>query len=313
VALIGAPGDLGGSDNRGAARGPAALRDAGLAAALQRQHYAVIDRGDIAGFATTGGRTIDGCHHLIEVADSCRRVRDTVAASLDAGEVPLLLGGDHSLAMGSLAAVARHSAERNKPLFVLWLDAHADFNTPASSPTGKLYGMPAAVAVGEGHDLLLNLGHATPMLEIARIAQVGVRSIDPLEEVRIAERGLAVFRMTEVRRRGMQAVMDDALAPAVRSGAHLHVSFDIDFLDPAVAPGVSLAEADGPSLEEATTCMAAIAATGLLGSFDVVEMNPRFDPNGTTAKRVVGLLESAFARADSGVKPRSRSAATGAE
>jgi len=249
----------------------------------------------VRGLVNAPGATVDGCHHLHEIAGNCRLIRDEVAASLASGECPLLIGGDHSVAMGSLAAVAKHCDSKGTPLFVLWLDAHADFNTPDSSPTGKLYGMPVAVATGEGHPALTRLGHAVPMVDIARVAQVGVRSIDPLEEARIHARGLQVYRMTEVRSRGMASVIADALAPVRAAQGHLHVSFDVDFLDPSVAPGTGLHEPDGPSFDQAAACMEAIAATGLLGSFDLLELAPKADSSGVTARRVIDLVGCAFA------------------
>lgn len=293
VSLIGAPFDLG-SGGKGSADGPAALRQAGLATVLQAQGRCVIDRGDAPGIVNVPGATIDGCHHLREVEASCRAVRDAVAAALAAGDLPLVLGGDHSLAMGSIAAVARHCAVTRRPLFVVWLDAHADFNTPQSSPTGYLYGMPVAVVTGEGRPELTALGHAVPMLDIRHIAQIGVRSVDPLEDERIVARGLRVYRMPEVKQRGMAAVIAEALEPVRRAGGHLHVSLDIDFLDPGVAPGVGLAEPDGPGFDDAARCLAAIGATGLLGSFDLLELSPSHDPAGVTAGRVIDLVARAF-------------------
>jgi arginase len=295
VALIGASFDLG-SGGKGSADGPAALRRGGLADTLHRSGLRVIDRGDVK-VVNTPGPTVDGCHHLGEVVTSCRAVRDEVARALAAGELPLLLGGDHSLAMGSIAAIARHCAALRRPLFVLWLDAHADFNTPDSSPTGYVYGMPVAVVTGEGHPDLLALGHAVPMLDLRHVTQIGVRSIDPLEEERIRDRGLRVYRMSEVRRRGMAAVIAEALEPVRRAGGHLHVSLDIDFLDPAVAPGVGLAEPGGPDFNEAAACLSAVHATGLLGSFDLLELSPSHDPSGGTTARVIDLVARAFAAA----------------
>lgn len=293
VALIGAPTDLG-SGRTGAARGPSGLRDAGLAAALHGLGCAVSDRGD-APVVNRPGRTVDGCEHLHEIAASCAAVRDAVGAALADGQVPLLMGGDHSLAIGSLAAVARHCATQRRPLSVLWLDAHTDFNTPDSSPSGKIYGMPVAVAAGEGHPALAGLGHAMPMIAVDRFATIGARSIDPLEAERVRARGLRVYTMADMRRRGIEAVTAEALARTVREGAHLHVSFDVDFLDPEVAPGTGLHEPDGPSLAQAASCLRQVAETGLLGSFDLVELAPAADPSGVTARRVIGLVEQAFA------------------
>ncbi len=303
MSLIGAPADYG-SGGKGAALGPAALRQGGLALALSQGREPALDHGDVTpheaaplpdrAISNGTGRTVDGCHHLAEVAAYCGRVRDAVAGALTAGDVPLLVGGDHSLAMGSIAAVAAHCAAKGQPLFVLWLDAHADFNTPQSSPTGFLYGMPVAVATGEGHPLLTGIGHATPMLDVANVMQIGVRSVDPLEAVRIRERALRVCGMDELRQRGMAAAAGEALATARALGAHLHVSFDIDFLDPSVAPGVGLREPDGPNFTEAATCLEMIGASGLLGSFDLVELSPGHDPGGGTTARVISLVERAF-------------------
>lgn len=306
IALIGAPTDLG-SGRTGAARGPAGLRDAGLGAALRGLGHAVTDRGDAA-VVNAPGRTVDGCEHLREIAASCAAVRDAVGAALADGQVPLLMGGDHSLAIGSLAAVARHCAAQERPLAVLWLDAHADFNTPDSSPTGRIYGMPVAIAAGEGHAALTGLGHAVPMVDVGRFGLIGARSIDPLEAERVRARGLRVFTMGDVRRRGIEAVTADALAQAEREGAHLHVSFDVDFLDPAVAPGTGLPEPDGPMLAEAAACLRQIAATGLLGSFDLVEFAPGADPSGATARRLVGLAAQAFAPASAFGEKKARRA-----
>jgi arginase len=291
VALIGAPADMG-AGNRGAAFGPAALRAAGLARALGRAGHRVTDRGDVQGPGNEGGRTIDGCRHLAEIAGWCRAIRDAVGRSLAAGELPVLLGGDHALAVGSVAAVARYCAAAGKPLALLWLDAHADFNTAESSPSGNVHGMPVAAIAGDGHPRLTGLGHALPMLAVGRIAQIGVRSIDPLEQRRIDARALRVYGMTAVRARGMAAVVVEALDAVARDGAHLHVSFDVDFIDPWAAPGVGTPEQDGPSLDEAAQCMALIRDSGLLGSLDVVELAPQYDPHGVTAGRVVDLVAS---------------------
>lgn len=252
------------------------------------------DRGDVRGLTNTPGATVDGCHHLNEIAADCRLIRDEVAAVLAAGEFPILLGGDHSLATGSIAAVAAHCAAKGQPLFVLWLDAHADFNTAQSSPTGYLYGMPVAALCGDGHPMLTGLGHAVPMVDVRNVAQIGVRSVDPLEEERIRARRLRVYRMDAVRKRGMRAVIAEALKPVRAAGGHLHVSFDVDFLDPSVAPGVGLTEPDGPTFDEAAICMEAIAASGRLGSFDLLELSPNHDKSGATTRRVIDLVSRAL-------------------
>jgi len=203
----------------------------------------------------------------------------------------VLLGGDHALAIGSVAAVAQYCETVGKPLSILWLDAHADFNTAETSPSGNLHGMPVATIVGDGHPALIGLGHRTPMVDVVNVVQIGVRSIDALEQQRIDARGLRVYGMSATRARGMRTVVEEALAPIVRRGGHLHVSFDVDFLDPLVAPGVGTPEHGGPTLREAEACMAVIRETGLVGSLDIVELAPAFDHRKLSARRVVGLIE----------------------
>jgi arginase len=296
LALIGAPFDLG-SGYRGSAGGPAALR-AGLAAALRQGGWEVSDGGDIPGLAHLAAATVDGCRNLDAVVAACRAVREATAAALSKGRFPLLLGGDHSLAIGSIAAVSQHCARQGRPLFVLWFDAHADFNTPQSSPSGCVYGMPVAVISGEGHASLLALGHSRPIVDISRIALIGVRSVDPLEVPRVAGRGLRVFTMDEIRRQGMATLTGQALAEAVRAGAHVHVSFDLDVLDPEEAPGVGLPEADGTTFAETTAALKAAMQTGLVGSFDLMEHSPTADPSGRTTRRVIDMMTAVLRRGD---------------
>lgn len=294
MTLLGAPTDLG-SAFRGSGGGPEALRLGGIGEALRRQGWEVGDAGNVLKAPAGVGRTIDGCASLTEVVAACRAVRDCATQVLEAGRLPLLLGGDHSLAIGSIAAAAAHAARHRRPFFVLWLDAHADFNVPETSPSGCVFGMPVAVVSGEGHPSLLALGHGMPMVEMRNIAQLGVRSIDPLEVPRVRERGLRVHGMEEIRRHGMRALALQALERPVREGAHIHVSFDLDVLDPEEAPGVGLPEAGGVSVEETRICLEAVMKTGLVGSFDLMEHNPSADPGGGTTRRVVELMAKVFA------------------
>lgn len=288
LSLIGAPFDLG-SGHRGSAGGPSALRPV-LATALRGSGWEVSDRGDLPGLARAPGNTVDGCRSLAEVVEACRAVRDATEAVLDDGRFPLLIGGDHSLAIGSIAAVSRYCARRQKPLVLLWFDAHADFNTPQSSPSGSVYGMPVAVVTGEGHPSLLALGYSRPMIDVRRVALIGVRSVDPLERPRVQKRGLRVFTMAHIRERSMAALAREAVQEAVRLGAHLHVSFDLDVLDPQEAPGVGLPEADGTSFAETQAALAAVMETGLVGSFDLMEHAPDHDPAGVTTRRVAEMM-----------------------
>ena len=299
--MLGAPTDLG-SAFRGSAGGPEALRlggpsGEGLGEALRRQGWEVDDAGNAFKAPSAIGTKIDGCSSLNEVVAHCRAVRDCATQVLEAGRLPLLLGGDHSLAIGSIAAASAHAARHRRPFFVLWLDAHADFNVPETSPSGCVFGMPVAVVSGEGHPSLLALGHRMPMVELRDIAQLGVRSIDPLEVPRVRERALRVHGMEEIRRHGMRALALQALERPIREGAHIHVSFDLDVLDPEEAPGVGLPEAGGVSVEETRICLEAVMQTGLVGSFDLMEHNPGADPGGGTTRRVVELMAKVFARA----------------
>lgn len=293
VALIGAPTDVG-AGVRGASMGPEALRVAGLVGSLERLKCDVQDLGNLSGPANPERSSSQGYRHLDEVTRWCRAVHDTVCDALDDRRLPILMGGDHCLAMGSIAAVARHCAARQRPLHVLWLDAHADFNVPGSSPTGNLHGMPVAVLTGHGPDALLSLGAQRPIVAPERIVQIGVRSVDEIEKTLVVESGVVVYDMRRVDELRMRVVMERALEAAVREGSHLHVSFDVDFLDPLIAPGVPTTVPGGPTYREAQLCMEMIHDTGLLGSLDIVELNPAFDERNRTAELVIELVESLF-------------------
>jgi arginase len=277
--------------------GPEALRVAGLQASLEALGLPVVDRGDLAGPANPLRPPVEGYRHLDEVIAWCRAVRDAVGAALGAGELPVVLGGDHALAIGSIAAVARHCRERGKALHVLWLDAHADWNVPATSPSGNIHGMPAAVISGHGHPRLLELGDQVPMVPPRSIVQVGVRSVDPQEKALVTRSGSATFDMRQVDELGMRRVMERALEGIDRARAHLHVSFDVDFLDPAIAPGVATDVPGGPDYREAQLCMEMLADSGAVGSVDVVELNPAADLRNRSARLAVDLVQSLFGKA----------------
>ncbi|HET9552261.1 MAG TPA: arginase [Anaeromyxobacteraceae bacterium] len=296
IALIGAPTDVG-AGARGGSMGPEALRVAGLQAALEALGLPVADRGDVAGPANPLRPPVEGYRHLDEVVTWCQAVRDAVGAALAAGELPVVLGGDHSLAIGSVAAAARHCRRVGKELRVLWLDAHADYNVPATSPSGNIHGMPAAVISGHGHPRLLALGDEAPMVAPRSIVQVGVRSVDPAEKALVVRNGSVTFDMRQVDELGMRRVMERALDGLDRSRVHLHVSFDVDFLDPAIAPGVATDVPGGPDYREAQLCMEMLADTGAVGSVDVVELNPAVDLRNRSAKLAVELVQSLFGKA----------------
>jgi arginase len=222
-------------------------------------------------------------------------VHEAVYTQLEQQRLPVLLGGDHSLSVGSIGAVARYCREQGRKLRVLWLDAHADFNTSELSPSGNVHGMPLACLCGFGPAALTGLCGATPALEPSWVRELGVRSVDAGEKRFLHEQGLEVFDMRYVDEMGMRQTMEQALA-GLDSGTHLHVSFDVDFLDPEIAPGVGTRVPGGPSYREAQLCMEMIADTRRLGSLDVVELNPAFDVHNKTAVLAVDLIESLFGK-----------------
>jgi arginase len=295
IALVGVPTDVG-AGARGGSMGPEALRVAGLQGALESLGLPVVDRGDVAGPANPMQPPREGYRHLDEVAAWCRVVRDAVGASLDEGELPLVLGGDHSLAIGSIAAVARWCRRRRKALYVVWLDAHADYNVPATSPSGNIHGMPAAVISGHGHPRLLALGDACPMVAPTSIVQIGVRSVDAWEKALVIRNGSVTFDMRQVDELGMRRIMEGALARVVHEDAHLHVSFDLDFLDPGIAPGVATMVPGGPNYREAQLCMEMMHDSGRVGSVDVVELNPAADEKNRSGRLAVELVQSLFGK-----------------
>jgi arginase len=292
--LIGAPTDVGASD-RGASMGPEAMRVARLQEALASRGLNVIDRGNLAGPANPCQPPTGGYRHLAEVTEWNRRVHDAVYATLAADQLPILLGGDHSLSIGSIAAVARHCRVHDRKLRVLWLDAHSDFNTCELSPSGNLHGMPLACLCGFGPEALVRLAGHTPAITPDCIRQVGIRSVDAGEKRFVHEQGLEVFDMRYIDEMGVRDAMTLALAD-LDADTHLHVSFDVDFLDPEIAPGVGTTVPGGPSYREAQLCMEMIADTGRLASLDVVELNPALDIRNKTAGLAVDLIESLFGK-----------------
>ncbi|HEX5806413.1 MAG TPA: arginase [Macromonas sp.] len=294
ASLIGAPTDIG-AGTRGAAMGPEALRVAGLQAALEQLGVQVLDRGNLHGPANPWQPAVGGYRHLAEVTAWNQRVHDAVLAELQQGRLPLLLGGDHCLAIGSISAVARHCRAQGKRLRVLWLDAHADFNTCELTPSGNLHGMPVACLCGFGPHALIHLSDTWPAVAGADVRQIGIRSVDPGEKHFVHAQGLDVYDMRCIDELGMRQVMEQALY-GLDEQTHLHVSLDVDFLDPEIAPGVGTPVPGGPTYREAQLCMEMIADSGLLGSLDVMELNPALDDRNRTARLTVELIESLFGK-----------------
>jgi arginase len=294
AALIGAPTDIG-AGVRGASMGPEALRVAGLVDALQTHGLTVHDHGNLSGPANPWQPPQNGYRHLNEVVAWNQAVFGAVGQALTQGHLPILLGGDHCLGMGSISAVARHCRQTGKRLRVLWLDAHADFNTSELTPSGNLHGMPVACLCGFGPQGLTDLGGTGPALAASEVRQIGIRSVDPGEKRFVHQQGLEVFDMRYIDEHGMCHTMEQALA-GVDDHTHLHVSFDVDFLDPGIAPGVGTTVPGGPSYREAQLCMEMIADTGRLASLDVMELNPALDLRNQTALLAVDLIESLFGK-----------------
>ncbi len=294
ISLIGAPSDIG-AGTRGASMGPEALRVAGLQQALQALGLEVADHGNVSGPTNPWLPPVDGYRHLGEVVAWNRAVHDAVYTELQLGRLPALLGGDHCLAIGSISAVARHCRAAGKKLRVLWLDAHADFNTSALTPSGNLHGMPVTCLCGHGPEALVQMAGDGPAISPKVMRQIGIRSVDPGEKRLVHEVGLEVFDMRYIDEMGMRHTMELALA-TLDVNTHLHVSFDVDFLDPEIAPGVGTTVPGGPTYREAQLCMEMIADTGRLASLDVMELNPALDLRNKTAALAVDLIESLFGK-----------------
>jgi arginase len=292
VSLIGAPTDVGASV-RGAGMGPDALRVAGLAETLRSHGCEVIDRGNLAGPPNPWQAPIGGIRHLPEVVAWNRVVFDAVSTALAMGHVPLLMGGDHCLAIGSISAVARQCRQEQKNLRVIWLDAHTDVNTEAISPSGNLHGMPVACLLGHGPADLVGWSGERAALEAGNIDFVGIRSVDADEKQAIRHLGLQVFDMRHIDEHGMRYTMTEVLQD-VDENTHVHVSFDLDCLDPMEAPGVGTGVRGGPTYREMQLCMEMIADTGRVGSVDVVEINPALDVRNRTAELAVEFIQSLF-------------------
>ena len=297
VSLIGAPTDVG-AGARGASMGPEALRVAGIREALQALGMQVKDCGNLQGPANPWLPAVQGFRHLNEVVQWNALLHEAMLSELSAGQLPIMLGGDHCLGIGSISAVAKHCKALGKKLRVLWLDAHADFNTATLTPSGNIHGMPVACLCGQGPAQLVGIGGfsaAQPALHPKEIRQLGIRSVDAGEKKLVHDMGIEVFDMRFIDEMGMRHAMELALA-LMDGYTHLHVSLDVDFLDPDIAPGVGTTVRGGPTYREAQLCMEMIADTGRLASLDIVELNPAFDIRNRTAELAVDLVESLFGK-----------------
>jgi arginase len=281
VDVIGVPMDLG-ADRRGVDMGPSAIRYAGLHAALERLGVAAVDRGNIpVRVAESASIEEASAKYLPIIADACALLADAVADVIASGGFPLVLGGDHSIAIGTLAGVARM---RGRAPGIIWVDAHGDINTPLTSPTGNVHGMPVHFAL-EAHDVAPE-----------RMVFIGLRDVDEGEKRAIRDLGVRAFTMSDIDRLGMAAVIAEALAITAGGSDSLHVSFDMDGIDPSEAPGVGTPVRGGISYREAHLLMEAVAVSGALGSLEITEINPILDRGNQTAILAVELVLSALGK-----------------
>lgn len=294
VQLIGVPLDLGAS-RRGVDMGPSAMRLSSLVIQLERLGLTVKDTGNIV----VPDRTTlppDPASRLEAITAVCRELSERVAHTVRSGIVPLVLGGDHSLAAGSVAGTARALAERGERLGLIWLDAHADINTPDTSLSGNVHGMPVAHLLGLGNPVMASLAGSVPAVLPQHLVYVGLRDLDDAEKVRIHELGVRAFTMRDIDERGLRAVMNDAVAIATNGTGGVHVSCDADWVDPQEAPGVGTPVRGGATLREAHLAMEIIHDTGAMLAMDLVEINPILDSRNATAELAAELIASAFGR-----------------
>jgi arginase len=273
--------------------GPSAFRVADLQKHLEELGHEVKDLGDLrVAIQETQGPGDPRLKYLKEIKEVCEALRDRVYDARKKGQVPLVLGGDHSIAMGTIAGLAKYHHERKEQVGLIWFDAHADCNTAETSPSGNIHGMPLAAALGLGAPSLVNLAGFSPMIDGARAALVGIRDVDVVERPNVKASGVGAFTMRDVDERGMRSVMEEAIKRAASGTVGIHVSFDADGMDPDYAPGVGTPSPGGLSYREAHLAMEMLADTGKVISAEFVEVNPVLDSQNGTAKLAVGLLAS---------------------
>lgn len=296
VSIIGAPLDLG-AGHRGVDAGPSAFRIAGLVKAIQSMGFPVVDEGnirvEIPEALTEGDRQ---AKFLSEIAQACDAQREMVFAALQKGHFPLVLGGDHSIAIGTIAGISQYYRERNEEIGVIWVDAHADMNTPETTESGNIHGMPMSASLGLGAPELTQLGGFAPKIKPENVALIGIRDVDENEKRLVRETGVKVFTMTDIDELGMPTVIRQAIEVAGSGTAGIHLSFDFDGLDPEVAPGVGTPVRGGIRYREAHLLMEKVALTGRMIGLEMVELNPILDLRNQTAELGVELIQSAFGK-----------------
>jgi arginase len=297
IKIIGVPLDLGAS-RRGVDMGPSAVRVAGLEGRLEALGHDVNDGGNIAvAIAETKQIGEQNARYLKEITETCSKAAEMVLRSLEEGMTPVVLGGDHSVAAGTVAGVAEFYRREKKKIGLIWIDAHSDINTPATSPSGNVHGMPLAALVGLGPEPLADILGFAPKVAPENTVLIGVRDIDATEKENIKRAGVTeVYTMRDIDERGMRTVMEEALRAAGRGTAGYHVSLDMDWIDPEDAPGVGTPVRGGATYREAHLAMEIIADHGRMLSFEIVEVNPVIDEHNRTADLAVELISSAFGK-----------------
>jgi arginase len=296
LSIIGAPLDLG-QDRRGVDMGPSALRVANLKKRLTSIGYEVEDLGNVPVEQPESlPEGPERAKYLPQIAATCRNLALSVEKCLGQGRMPVVLGGDHSIAIGTVAGVAHHFSKQQQKAGLLWIDAHADMNTPETTPSGNVHGMPLACCVGMGPRELTEILGPAPMIDAAHVALVGLRDVDVLEKPHVRASGVKAFTMRDIDERGLRAVMEDALRIVSTGTAGFHLSFDMDFVDPADAPGVGTPVRGGATYREAHLAMEMICDSGAMVSLEVVEVNPVIDEVNRTADLAVELIMSAMGK-----------------
>ncbi|HTS59956.1 MAG TPA: arginase [Terriglobales bacterium] len=296
IRVIGVPLDLGQS-RRGVDMGPSAVRVAGLEARLEGLGHVVEDGGNVA-VAIPEQKTEGQANakYLKEITATCTKHAELVLKTIESGQVPLALGGDHSMAAGTVSGVAQYYRRQQQKIGLIWMDAHTDLNTPESSPSGNVHGMPLAAILGLGPAELANIFDFSPKVEAENCVLVGVRDIDAIEKLNVRRAGIEVFTMRDIDERGMRTVMEEALRRAGRGTAGYHVSLDMDWVDPEDAPGVGTPVRGGATYREAHLAMEIIADHGRMLGLEIVEVNPVIDEHNRTADLAVELALSAFGK-----------------
>jgi arginase len=296
LAVIGAPLDLG-ADRRGVDMGPSALRVANLNKKLATLGYEVEDLGNVA--VDQQESLPEGPRHakyLPQIAATCERLGQMVATAMAENKAPLVLGGDHSIAIGAVAGVAKHFRKKRQKIGLIWMDAHADMNTPQSSPSGNIHGMPLACCIGMGPVELTKMFGFSPKVDPRNVALVGVREVDILERPQVRDSGIHVFTMRDIDERGLRTVMTEAIEIALQGTAGFHLSLDLDYVDPRDAPGVGTPVRGGATYREAHLAMETICDSNGMVSMEAVEVNPVFDEVNRTAELAVELIMSAMGK-----------------